>query len=84
MQVMMPGMGMGGMGMGMGYTPMANPYAAFGSASPAFNAGLGMGAPGMQLQRGLRGLDPGMSYNPFTVSTAHQTCSAAFLPCFLP
>ena len=60
-----PVMMRGGMqGMGMGYMA-ANPYGAMGSVAPAFNAG--MGAPAMQMQRGLRGLDPGMSYNPFTV-----------------
>ena len=79
------GMGMQGMqGMGMGY-PMgqmaANPYAAFGAAAPAFNAG--MGAPAMQLQRGLRGLDPGMNYNPFTVSTSYRStlCKEFFIHC---
>ena len=60
-----PVMMRGGMqGMGMGYMT-SNPYGAMGAAAPAFNAG--MGAPAMQMQRGLRGLDPGMSYNPFTV-----------------
>ena len=66
---MMGGIGRQGMGMGIGGYPAqmaANPYAAFGAAAHGFNAG--MGAPSMQLQRGLRGLDPGMNYNPFSVS----------------
>ena len=71
-------MGMQGMGMGYGMPQMAaNPYAAMGAAAPNFNAG--MGAPAMQLQRGLRGLDPGMSYNPFSVSTNFAVSRKMFI-----